>query len=568
MARVLATAKGGSTAANFGPVDGYIKDAADFNDTFPEPGTGLGLPDLATPGETIRGKPVLPMGTNVPGTVVWQIDSGWTMQSAADGIITYAFFNGKHATGLVNSPKFGEGGGYTPFTAVQQAAARVAIQNWDELISPDFVEVTGAGSSEYAKADILLANTYTGPAQAWAYYPYDLKQYKKLGGDVWIADPRVNSSNVQVDPGQYGLHTLNHELGHSLGLSHPGNYNFSDDVDGIPGPDPITYEGDAFYFQDSHQYTIMSYFDSFETGNDQIDWNLMRFVYPSTPMVHDVYVIQQKYGVETTTRTGDTTYGFNATPDVTNPAMSFKQNELLTIFTIWDAAGNDTLDLSGYSSNSVIDLREGAYTSAGGPGVQLSLAQVNANNAAAGLSSRTAAYDLYIGGRKGANEGIAWADIVETNFVMDNNIGIAYGAVIENAIGGSGDDQINGNQANNRFTGNGGADTFVIANYSGLAPLPNDPTRMIVDTSVDTIVDFVSGTDKIDVTAYDANTAVAGDQAFTFIGAAAFSGVAGQLRTYSANGDNFIAGDTNGDGIADMIVNINDSTVVVTDFFL
>ena len=39
---------------------------------------------------------------------------------------------------------------------------------------------------------------------------------------------------------------------------------------------------------------------------------------------------------------------------------------------------------------------------------------------------------------------------------MENNIGIAYGAVIENAIGGHGNDQINGNQVDNVLTGNGG----------------------------------------------------------------------------------------------------------------
>ena len=49
-----------------------------------------------------------------------------------------------------------------------------------------------------------------------------------------------------------------------------------------------------------------------------------------------------------TTRTGDTTYGFNATVEVTNEAMRFEEGDMATIFTIWDAAGHDTLDLSGY----------------------------------------------------------------------------------------------------------------------------------------------------------------------------------------------------------------------------
>ena len=480
------TADTGLSVGDIGPMAGYIADATAFNAIFPEPGSGPGLPDLAEPGETIRDKPVLPLGENVPGTVNWQLDSGLA-QDTSDGVITYAFFDHQHALGLNNNPSFGEGAGYTPFTEAQKAAARIAVNNWDELVSATFVEAApqpGASAWGQNAADIWMANTYTGPAQAWAYFPGYGQPYSKVAGDVWIADPRFNSSNLQLAPGFYGLQTLNHELGHALGLSHPGNYNFGDDQDGDGVPDPITYEGDAFYFQDSHQYTIMSYFDSFETGNDQIDWNLMRFVYPSTPMVHDIAVIQAKYGADMTTRTGDTTYGFNATADVTNEAMRFEDDEMITIFSIWDAGGTDTLDLSGYDSNSVIDLRPGAYTSAGGPGHELSLAEINANNAAAGLAPRTAAYDLYFGGRPGANEGIPWSEIVNTDFVMDNNIGIAYGAVIENAIGGGGDDRINGNSANNELTGNDGDDTFIFVD----------------DGSVDTITDFESGSDVIDLT--------------------------------------------------------------------
>jgi serralysin len=66
---------------------------------------------------------------------------------------------------------------------------------------------------------------------------------------------------------------------------------------------------------------------------------------------------------------------------------------------------------------------------------------------------------------------------------MHENIGIAYGAVIENAIGGSGNDRINGNEANNRLTGGAGSDTFIFTN----------------DGSVDTITDFTAGVDKIDL---------------------------------------------------------------------
>jgi serralysin len=498
-----------------------LKDAADFNATFGWE-TNSGLPthvqDLV--GTDVNGKPVLPEGANTPGTVSWQLDSGWS-QDISDGVITYGFFDGKHAVGLNNNPAYGEGKGYTPFSEAQKTAARSAIENWDDLVAPEFVEVQqGPGVSSWAQktTDILLANTWSGPAQAWAYYPGYEHQNERVAGDVWIADPRFNTSNSQFLPGQYGLQTLNHELGHSLGLSHPGNYNFGDDTDGDGVADPITYTGDAFYFQDSNQFTIMSYFDSYETGAQNIDYNFLRFLYPSTPMVDDVYVVQQKYGADMTTRTGDTTYGFNATADVANEAMKFHDGEMATIFTIWDADGNDTLNLSGYDTPSVIDLREGAYSSAGGWGSYdaglLSidpatdkgeyLAAVNSYNGKMG--SRTGAYDLYFGGREGVNEGIPWSEItnsVDAHYLMQQNIGIAYGAVIENAIGGAGDDRINGNQEDNVFTGNGGADTFIIADYSGIVPNPAHPDGVeIIDHSTDTITDFATGVDKIDLTSF------------------------------------------------------------------
>lgn len=502
-----------------------LTDAATFNGTFGwEAASGLPTYIQHLVGTTVRDNPVLPEGANVPGTVSWQIDAGVAIDVGADDIITFSFFDGRHYTGVNNSPHLGEGQGYAPFTALQKAAARVAIHNWDDLIAPSFQEQPfGPGVSTWAQntSDILLANTTTGPAQAWAYYPGSNHQYERLSSDVWIADPRVNGSNGQLNPGFYGLHTLNHELGHTLGLSHPGTYNFGDDSDGDGVPDPINYSTDAQYFQDSHQFSIMSYFDSFETGAQNVDWNVMRFVYPSTPMVDDVYVIQQKYGADMTTRTGDTTYGFNATGDVWNPAMSFHDGEMFTIFTIWDAAGNDTIDLSGYYTPSVIDLREGAYISAGGAGAydpalagtQLTLEQINANNVDAGQGARTERlYHIYFdgnwsddGGQTFVNEGKSWKEITGTGeqYLMEQNIGIAYGALIENAIGGHGDDRINGNQANNMFTGGEGADTFIIADYSGIIPDPSNPAgKVVVDTSVDTITDFVTGEDKIDLTSF------------------------------------------------------------------
>ena len=109
-----------------------------------------------------------------------------------------------------------------------------------------------------------------------------------------------------------------------------------------------------------------------------------------------------------------------------------------------------------------------------------------------------AQYDLYFTGIESVNEGIPWAETMGYDWLMENNIGIAYGAVIENAIGGGGDDRINGNQVNNQFTGNAGADIFIIADYSTAPGQTTPDGQTFNDQSIDTIMDFNSAEgDKI-----------------------------------------------------------------------
>ena len=303
--------------------------------------------------------------------------------------ITYGF--------PTNSPSwaFGYGGaegpGFSPLTAAQKVAAATAIGLWDELIAPNFVLAT-------SRPMVTLQNTTSAGDFAHTYFPGNYAG----AGSVWL-NPQYNSTwgtNDLVTPkvGQWGFLTYIHELGHALGLSHPGSYN---------GGNP-TYAVDAAYAHDSIEYSVMSYFDASNTGADWVAADGHQY-YAQTPMTDDVAALQAKYGADTTTRTGDTVYGFHSTlSTVDGGIFDFAQNKN-PILTIWDASGNDTLDLSGFAGNSRIDLHAGASSDCDG---------------------------------------------------MTNNIWIAYNCVIENAVGGSGNDVLVGNNANNTLDGGTGIDTL------------------------------------------------------------------------------------------------------------
>ncbi len=126
----------------------------------------------------------------------------------------------------------------------------------------------------------------------------------------------------------------------------------------------------------------------------------------------------------------------------------------------------------------------------------------------------------------------------------DGRLRLFGGKASDTLIGGGRNDLIHGNLGADQLTGNGGADTF---RY--------DSTAESNASSFDHILDFTPGTDKIDLSRIDANTAAPGDQAFTWIGSNAFSGTAGELRASTLNNMGwFLEGDTDGNGSADFVV--------------
>ncbi|MDL2099286.1 M10 family metallopeptidase C-terminal domain-containing protein [Proteus mirabilis] len=130
-------------------------------------------------------------------------------------------------------------------------------------------------------------------------------------------------------------------------------------------------------------------------------------LYPMTFMLVDILLLQYLYGPNMTTRLENNTYGFNS--NTGRAAYSLNSIEDKLVSCIWDSGGIDTLDFSLYTVNQVINLNEGCFSDIGG---------------------------------------------------LRSNISIAYKTIIENAIGGKGDDTLIGNPFDNNLIGGDGNDLF------------------------------------------------------------------------------------------------------------
>jgi len=222
--------------------------------------------------------------------------------------------------------------------------------------------------------------------------------------------------------------------------------------------------------------------------------------YSSGPLMDDIAAIQKLYGANFNTRAGDTTYGFNSNAGRDYLGATSSSDKL--VFSVWDGGGKDTFDFSGFTQNQKINLNEASFSDVGG---------------------------------------------------MVGNVSIAKGVTIENAIGGSGNDLLIGNSASNelkggagndiiygaggadKLWGGSGSDTFVYAASSDSKPGASDQ-----------IMDFVSGLNKIDL------TAITKGAGLHFVNS--FSGAAGDAVLTTSGGNSLLSVDFSGHGVADFIV--------------
>lgn len=252
-----------------------------------------------------------------------------------------------------------------------QTTARAALDAWTGVSGIRFTETTG-------NAQIAFTEIYSG---AYASSTTDSKGF--------ISSSAINVEKSWANGSWYKLQTFIHEIGHALGLGHGGKYNGSAD-----------FNSQALYQEDSWQRSVMSYFDQ-----DQNPYASADSAFVVTPMMADIFAIQNLYGRPTNTRINNDVYG-----DFRTILESGTSIQVGTASTIYDGGGIDTFNFSQRSANQVIDLREGAFSD--------------------------------IDGARGS-------------------LAIALGTVIENAVTGGGWDRITGNDAANRLEAGDGKDTIL-----------------------------------------------------------------------------------------------------------
>lgn len=364
-----------------------------------------------------NGKPSLLPGD--AGTQITRTNRSWTTELGQPGTVTYAYRS--NAPGTMPS----DTSGFSRFTETQITATELMLAAWSDVAQLTFVR-SGAGTSgegAYADNATMLFGNYSAGASgsaAFAYLPGDAST-SSVSGDVWVNSSQVNNATPTYLG--YGYQTLLHEIGHAIGLSHPADYNAGSGVS-------ITYSAHAQYYEDSRQYTVMSYFPEGNTGG------AFSGRYASAPLLDDIAAVQRLYGANMTTRTGDTVYGFNSTAGRIWYDASQGGAISAVVFAVWDAGGVDTLDFSGYSQAGLVDLRQGHFSSVGG---------------------------------------------------LTGNVSIAMGAVIENAIGGSGNDTLVGNSADNRLRGNAGNDNIEGGVGSDTAVYAGNSSEYTVTAGTETV---------------------------------------------------------------------------------
>lgn len=238
--------------------------------------------------------------------------SSWNTVPGTAATLTYRFLASVPDDATADDAK-----GFQMMTFAQQQATRAALDAWAAVAKLTFVEVNSGGQLRFGTNDQSVDNS-----SGYAYLPEP---------GVASVDLYLNNRgyyNSVFTPGSFGPAVLLHEIGHTLGLKHPGDYDSAGGS--IEGPFlPAA--------TDNTDYTVMSYHQS-GTFNGRYD---------VSPMLYDIQAIQYLYGANTAYRAGDDVYAFGSGQ---------------APICIWDGGGDNTFDFSACTGATRIDLHAGAFS--------------------------------------------------------------------------------------------------------------------------------------------------------------------------------------------------------------
>jgi serralysin len=456
----------------------------------------------------------MPFGSPVPTSAV-----GATLNNNIDGLlgglkwrdytagapITYSFTDSINDYESTYSNRATHAASFQTLNANQRTAARAWMTQYANVSNANFQELTGASDRD---ATIRMASSNV-PSTAFAYYPNS--SYVE-GGDAWFNKSTGWYSNPII--GTYAYHTFGHELGHALGLKH------GQELGGVRN---VALNPD----RDSMEFSIMTYRSYI--GGPLTGYSNESGGYAQTMMMYDIAAIQQMYGADFTTNASNTTYTCSTTTgemfiNGVGQGMPYSNRVFRTI---WDGGGVDTYNFSNYTTSLSIDLTPGGWVDLDRLG----------NFQRANLGGGT-------GG--GLHSGHARGHIFNAlQFGGDGR------SLIENAIGGTGNDVLIGNSANNTLNGGAGADSLT---GLGGADIFVFQFGQSISTAFDRITDFTINTDKIDLL-------TSGGLAMAAPGA--FSRAANNISTSLATLISNVFSDANGALAGNQILGMNSAALVV-----
>jgi len=234
--------------------------------------------------------------------------------------------------------------GFVAMTQAQQDIVSYVLRDlYGSVANISFTENT----SDPNAADIRFGTSNQSGVSSGVTYTLWHGDGSLSQADVFINNtdnsPTSLSATSTLTPGGYGYLTLIHEIGHALGLKHPGDYNST----GAQGAAP-PYLPPAV---DSRKFTAMSYLD-----------NPAGAIYESTPALLDIAAVQYLYGVNAVGAGQAHSYRFSATASFTEALLGTTTANV----TVQGGSGSgDTLDISNQPLPCRVFLQAGALSSIG-----------------------------------------------------------------------------------------------------------------------------------------------------------------------------------------------------------